>query len=156
MTPQSRVVAAFAEVSGGVVPEPFLPALRIEMTRVLLAEDEPLLREILVEGLVDEGFEVEAGVDGMEALLLFRTRGPFDALLLDEEMPGLTGRQLLRLLRGEGVRVAAVIFSGNLVLDAGEQAELGIGPVLRKPVSMRDLCAALRAAIAAGPGPGAP
>ena len=152
MTPQSRVVAAFAEVSGGVVPEPFLPALRIEMTRVLLAEDEPLLREILVEGLVDEGFEVEAGVDGMEALLLFRTRGPFDALLLDEEMPGLTGRQLLRLLRGEGVRVAAVIFSGNLVMDASEQAELGIGPVLRKPVPMRDLCAALRAAIAAGRG----
>ena len=122
------------------------------MTRVLLAEDEPLLREILVEGLFDEGFEVEAGVDGMEALLLYRTRGPFDVLLLDEEMPGLTGRQLLRLLRGEGDRVPAVIFSGNLVLDGHEQSELGIGPVLRKPVSMRDLCAALRDAIAAGPG----
>ena len=131
-------------------------ALFIEMTRVLLAEDEALLREILVEGLVDEGFEVEAGVDGVEALLLFRTRDPFDALLLDEEMPGLTGRQLLRLLRGEGDRVPAVICSGNLVLDATEQAELGVGPVLRKPVSMRDLCAALRDAIAAGPGRGTP
>lgn len=126
-----------------------LPALHVEMTRVLLAEDEPLLREILVEGLVDEGFEVEAGVDGMEALILYRAKGPFDALLLDEEMPGLTGRQLLRLLRGEGDRVPAVIFSGNLVLDAREQAELAIGPVLRKPVSMRELCAALRDAIAA-------
>ncbi len=126
------------------------------MKRVLLAEDEPMLREILVEGLVDEGFEVEAGVDGMEALLLYRTRGPFDALLLDEEMPGLTGRQLLRLLRGEGATVAAVILSGNLILDAREQAELGIGPVLRKPVSMVDLCAALRAAIAAASGGGTP
>jgi DNA-binding response OmpR family regulator len=122
------------------------------MTRVLLAEDEPLLREILVEGLIDEGFEVEAGVDGMEALILYRAKGPFDALLLDEEMPGLTGRQLLRLLRGEGDRVPAVILSGNLVLDAREQAELGIGPVLRKPVSMRELCAALRAAVAGGGG----
>jgi CheY-like chemotaxis protein len=142
--------------SGGVVPETFLPALRVEMTRVLLAEDEPLLREILVEGLVDEGFEVEAGVDGMEALLLYRTKGPFDALLLDEEMPGLTGRQLLRLLRGEGDRVAAVILSGNLVLDAREQSELGIGPVLRKPTSMRDLCAALQDAIAAAKRPPGP
>jgi CheY-like chemotaxis protein len=123
------------------------------MTRVLLAEDEPLLREILVEGLVDEGFEVEAGVDGMEALILYRAKGPFDALLLDEEMPGLTGRQLLRLLRGEGDRVPAVIFSGNLVLNAQEQSELGVGPVLRKPVSMRDLCAALRDAVARGPQP---
>jgi len=140
----------------GVVPEPLLPALLVEMTRVLLAEDEPLLREILVEGLVDEGFEVEAGVDGMEALILYRAKGPFDALLLDEEMPGLTGRQLLRLLRGEGDRVPAVIFSGNLVLDASEQSELGIGPVLRKPVSMRDLCAALRDAIAGGKRPPGP
>ena len=71
-------------------------------------------------------------------------------------MPGLTGRQILRLLRGEGDRVAAVIFSGNLVLEAGEQAELGIGPVLRKPVSMRELCAALHAAIAAAKRPPGP
>ena len=141
---------------GGVVPDALLPTLLVEMTRVLLAEDEPLLREILVEGLADEGFEVEAGVDGMEALLLYRAKRPFDALLLDEEMPGLTGRQLLRLLRGEGDRVAAVIFSGNLVLDAKEQAALGIGPVLRKPVSMRELCAALRDAIAAAKRPPAP
>jgi len=126
------------------------------MTRVLLAEDEPLLREILVEGLIDEGFEVEAGVDGMEALILYRAKGPFDVLLLDEEMPGLTGRQLLHLLRGEGDRVPAVILSGNLVLDAREQAELGIGPVLRKPVSMRELCAALRAAVAGAGGAGTP
>ena len=124
------------------------------MLRVLLAEDEALLREILVEGLADEGFEVEAALDGMEALILYRAKGPFDALLLDEEMPGLTGRQLLRLLRGEGSTVAAVIFSGNLVLGDAEQAELGVGQVLRKPVSMRDICAALREAIAGRrPGP---
>jgi len=123
------------------------------MTRVLLAEDEALLREILHEGLVDEGFEVEAAVDGAEALLMYRAMGPFDALLLDEEMPGLTGRQFLRLLRGEGDTVAAVIFSGNLVLDDHEQAELGVGPVLRKPVSMRDIAAALRDAIASRGGP---
>jgi two-component system response regulator MprA len=123
------------------------------MTRVLLAEDEPLLREILIEGLIDEGFEVEAAVDGLEALVLYRAKRPFEALLLDEEMPGLTGRQILRLLRGEGDWVPAVILSGNLLLDAAERAELGVGPVLRKPVSMRDLCAALRDAIAGGKRP---
>jgi CheY-like chemotaxis protein len=123
------------------------------MSRVLLAEDEPLLREILIEGLIDEGFEVEAAVDGLEALVLYRAKRPFDALLLDEEMPGLTGRQILRLLRGEGDWVAAVILSGNLLLDAAERVELGVGPVLRKPVSMRDLCAALRDAIAGGKRP---
>lgn len=123
------------------------------MTRVLVAEDEPLLREILIEGLIDEGFEVEAAVDGLEALVLYRAKRPFDALLLDEEMPGLTGRQILRLLRSEGDWVAAVILSGNLLLDAAERAELGVGPVLRKPVSMKDLCAALRDATAGGKRP---
>ena len=139
-----------------MVPDGEQPVPLFEMTRVLLAEDEALLREILCEGLADEGFEVEAAPDGREALRLYRAKGPFDALLLDEEMPGLTGRQLLRQLRRDGDRVAAVIFSGNLVLDDDEQADLGVGPVLRKPVAMRDICAALRAAIAAGPGSGAP
>lgn len=123
----------------------------IEMTRVLLAEDEAQLRQILYEGLIDEGFEVEVAADGAEALEAYRARGPFDALLLDEEMPGLTGRQLLRRLRSAGDAVAAVIYSGHLVLDDDEQAELGVGPVLRKPVSMREICAALRDAIARSP-----
>jgi DNA-binding response OmpR family regulator len=118
------------------------------MTRVLLAEDEALLREILHEGLLDEGFEVEAAVDGADALRIYRTRGPFDVILVDEEMPGLTGRRLLRTLRDEGERVGAVILSGNLVLDVVECAALGVGSVLRKPVSMREIVAALRAAAA--------
>jgi len=118
------------------------------MTRVLLAEDEAPLREILYEGLLDEGFEVEAAVDGADALRLYRTRGPFDVLLVDEEMPGLTGRRLVQALREEGETVGAGILSGNLELDDAESAALGVGPVLRKPASMREIVAALRAAVA--------
>ena len=66
------------------------------MTRVLLAEEEPLLREILVEGLVDEGFDVEAAVDGLEALVLYRAHG----LQAEEQLPaqrcGLRGGYLKR------------------------------------------------------------
>jgi len=123
------------------------------MTRVLLAEDEPPLREILYEGLVDHGFEVKAAVDGADALRLYRTEGPFDAVLVDEEMPGLTGRGFLQTLRSEGVTVPAVILSGHLILDDAERAALGVGRVLRKPVSMREIVAALREAIAGRRGP---
>jgi CheY-like chemotaxis protein len=62
--------------------------------RVLLAEDDPQLREILLDGLQDEGFSVVAAEDGVRALDLFLSQGPFDVVLLDEEMPGLTGREL--------------------------------------------------------------
>ena len=115
--------------------------------RILVAEDEAHLREILAEALREEGFEVVTAPDGAEALKLYRAAGPFDVLLLDEEMPRLTGRRLLARLRAQGEDVAAVIFSGNLELTAEEQARLGVGPALRKPVSLDELARAIRRAI---------
>jgi len=118
--------------------------------RVLLAEDDALLREILCDGLAEQGFAVEAAADGHDALKRFHASGPFDVLLLDEEMPGMTGTALLAQIRGEGHRVPALIISGNLHLDTEECAALGIGPVLRKPISFDDLAIALRRAAAPG------
>jgi CheY-like chemotaxis protein len=115
--------------------------------RILVAEDEAPLREILCEGLREEGFEVVGAADGAEALELFHRAGPFDLLLLDEEMPRLTGRRLLAHLRAQGEDVTAVLFSGNLDLTHEEQARLRVGPALRKPVSLRDLAVAIRDAI---------
>ena len=117
---------------------------------MLVAEDDALLREILYDGLTDQGFAVEAAADGQDALERFRACGPFDVVLLDEEMPGMTGRAFLAQIRGEGHRVPALIISGNLHLDAEECAALGIGPVLRKPISFEDLAIALRCAVAPG------
>jgi CheY-like chemotaxis protein len=115
--------------------------------RILVAEDEAPLREILCEGLREEGFQVVAAADGVHALELFRTAGPFDVILLDEEMPRLTGRRLLARLRAQGEDVAAVLLSGNLELTPEEEVRLRVGPALRKPVSFSDLSRAIRAAI---------
>lgn len=117
--------------------------------RVLVAEDDALLREILQEGLEADGFEVVPAEDGVRALELFRTSGPYDVLLLDEEMPGLTGRQLLGQIRAAGAGVPVVLISGNLELSPEERAALRIGPVLRKPISLEELCREIRRAIAA-------
>ena len=121
--------------------------------RVLVAEDDALLREILCDGLADQGFSVEAAEDGQDALKRFRAGGPFDVLLLDEEMPGMTGRAFLARIRADGHRVPALLISGNLHLDAEECAALGIGPVLRKPISFEDLTLALRSVAAPGNSP---
>ena len=115
--------------------------------RLLLAEDERSLREILLEGLRQDGFDVVMARDGVEALELFRTRGPFDVLLLDEEMPRLTGREVLRRVREGGSRVAALLISGSLELSAAERERLGVGPVLKKPLSLVELSRAVRQAI---------
>ena len=116
--------------------------------RILVAEDEAPLLEILLEGLRDDGFDVVGAEDGAQALHLFRTAGPFDLLLVDEEMPRLTGRRLIQTLRAEGQRIPAVLFSGNLDLTAEEQVRLGVGPPLRKPLSLGELARAIREAIA--------
>jgi CheY-like chemotaxis protein len=122
-------------------------AAEMSRLRVLVAEDEAPLREILAEGLRDEGFDVVTAVDGADALELVRSQGPFDVLLLDEEMPRLTGRRLLARLRGEGDAVAAILLSGNLELGAEEQARLGVGPALRKPVPLSEISRAIRRAV---------
>jgi two-component system OmpR family response regulator len=115
--------------------------------RILVAENEAPLLEILLEGLRDEGFHVIGAEDGARALDLYRSAGPFDLLLLDEEMPRLTGRQVLTRLRADGDHVPAVLFSGNLDLTPEEQARLGVGPPLRKPLSFDELSRAIRRAL---------
>jgi len=115
--------------------------------RILVAEDEAALREILAEGLRDEGFEVVTASNGAEALELYGSDGPFDVVLLDEEMPRLTGRRVLTRLRARGEQVAVILFSGNLDLSEEEQAALRVGPALRKPISLDELSRAIHRAV---------
>jgi CheY-like chemotaxis protein len=117
--------------------------------RILVADDDDLLRRFLLTGLRAAGFDVVAAVDGSEALGLFRDRGPFDVLLLDEEMPKLSGRAVLRHLRSEGETLPAVLFSGSLTLTDAEQEALGVRAVVRKPCGLAELVEALCQALAA-------
>jgi CheY-like chemotaxis protein len=118
-----------------------------EALRILVADDDPVLREILSEGLEEEGFEVVLAGDGAEALELLQSGTRYDALLLDEEMPRLSGRQLLAQLRRVRANVPALIISGNLVMNEDERNALGV-PILLKPVSIREIAQVVREVIA--------
>ena len=122
-------------------PESSLP-------RVLVAEDDDLLRRFLVQGLGAAGFAVVAAADGSEALRVFDEEGPFDALLLDEEMPVTTGRDVLRRLRSLGEDLPALMFSGNLAMTESEQRTLGVEAVIRKPCGLASLVETLCHALA--------
>jgi CheY-like chemotaxis protein len=116
--------------------------------RVLVVDDDAQVRHFLASALGAEGFDVGLAASGDEALRLLRERGPWSVVLTDEEMPGLTGRQLLSRLRNEGKDIPAVLFSASLQLSAAEQARLGVGPVLHKPAGSRDVAEALKTALA--------
>jgi CheY-like chemotaxis protein len=68
------------------------------VSKILVADDEPLLLQIIVEALTDEGYEVIAARDGQEAVELTVQENP-DLLIFDVMMPRLDGREAIRTLR---------------------------------------------------------
>ena len=108
--------------------------------RVLLAEDNELNREIATEILVSLGFSVEATANGRQALELYASRpaGWFDAVLLDLEMPVMTGleaaRLLRRSLRSDAETLPLVAMSASTRTEDREAArEAGFTAWLGKP-----------------------
>jgi len=68
------------------------------VSKILVADDEPLLLQIIAEALIDEGYEVVSARDGQEAVELTVQEQP-DLLILDVMMPRLDGREAIRRLR---------------------------------------------------------
>ncbi len=111
---------------------------------ILIADDSKVIRNRLVSILETlEGVEIRIAVDGLEALSLSKERKP-DLLLCDHEMPGLTGIQLLRVLRGTWSRFELPV----LMLTANSATETkvlafahGANDYVTKPVEPAELCA---------------
>ncbi len=118
-----------------------------ERTRVIVAEDEAIIRLDLKELLEEEGFEVigETG-RGDEAVELVRTLQP-DLAILDIKMPGLDGLSATRQITGE--RLAAVlILTAFSERDLVEQArDAGAMSYIVKPFQKSDLIPAIELAI---------
>jgi len=117
-----------------------------DRARVLVAEDEPALREVVVESLQASGREVVAVGDGREALRLLLDER-YDLVILDEELPGVSGRHVLAAARSAGIAVPAILWSGSLNLEDGERVALGVATFLRKPVALEILEEAIRSAL---------
>jgi len=117
------------------------------MPKILIIEDEPSIRENLVEVLELEQFEPLAAADGPAGVELARRERP-DLILCDVMMPGLDGHGVLRLLREDvsTARIPVVFLTAR-----GEHADiragmnLGADDYLIKPVRVEDLLAAIEA-----------
>ena len=109
--------------------------------RVLVAEDNADLRDLLQEILEDEGYNVLAAADGREAMAqIERANQMIDLVITDVQMPGLTGSQLLaavRELRGETPVIVITAFGS--VEQAVEMVKGGAYQYLTKPFENRDL-----------------
>jgi len=111
---------------------------------ILVVEDEPTLRETLIEALEVEGFRVVGAADGREALLRFRAERP-DLVLLDLMLPELSGIEVCRIIRAESSVPIVMLTAKDSELDKVVGLELGADDYITKPFSLRELSARIRA-----------
>ncbi|HUC10421.1 MAG TPA: response regulator transcription factor [Stellaceae bacterium] len=98
------------------------------MPHLLLVDDDDLFRESLGLNLIDEGYEVTSFANGSDALAYLDGGGGADVMLLDWRMPQLTGIEVLRRMRGQGIAIP-VIFLTALSDDIYEEAALAGGAI---------------------------
>lgn len=122
-----------------------------QMSRVLIVEDEDLIREMLALALKAEGYAIATATDGQTALALLQSAQPnlgfpFDLVVLDLMLPQINGLDICRLLRHQGNPVPILILSAKgSETDRVLGLEVGADDYLTKPFSMRELVARCRA-----------
>ncbi len=113
--------------------------------RILVADDEPNLREHLAYALEAEAYEVEAAPDGEAAWEAFRA-GRHDLAVLDIMMPRIDGTEVLRRIRSIDAEVPVMFLtSKDEEFDKVLGLELGADDYLTKPFSLRELIARVKA-----------
>jgi DNA-binding response OmpR family regulator len=111
---------------------------------ILVVDDEPTLRETLVDALAADGFRVVEAADGRAALERFRAEGP-DLVLLDLMLPELSGIEVCRIIRAESAVPIVMLTARGSEVDKIVGLELGADDYVTKPFSLRELTARIRA-----------
>jgi PAS domain S-box-containing protein len=122
---------------------------------ILVVDDEPAIREVAAEMLEELGYRVELATDGETALATYRARaGGFDLVLLDHNMPRMSGSDCYRALRAHDPEVRCLLSTGFADGEATRQLrEEGILGVLQKPFGLAALARAVESGLAPRPAP---
>jgi two-component system chemotaxis response regulator CheY len=121
-----------------------------KLVRVLVVDDDTLMREVLKALLRDEGFEVAGEArDGQSALNLIERAQP-DMVCLDVNMPGMSGIEVLKLIRSRYPEIRVVMITGDSSMGTVRDA-VGFGAMgyIIKPFKAGRVSTALRNALRA-------
>ena len=112
--------------------------------RVLIADDEKDLNDVLTRTLADEGYAVDSVYDG-DSALEYLEAGPYDAAVLDIMMPGLDGLEVLRRYRAGGGSTPVLLLTARDGIDDRVRGlDSGADDYLVKPFMFPELLARLR------------
>ena len=123
-------------------PKPAHPARAA--LRILVVEDEPLVREVLGVYLPEDAHDVVLAVNGRDGLEEFKAEGPFDLVMTDRAMPEMNGDQLAVEIKKLNPTQPIILLTGfgDLMTGAGEQPP-GVDLVVSKPFTLSTLRAAM-------------
>ena len=115
--------------------------------RLLLVEDEPILRDQLANRLREDGYAVDTAVDGEEGLY-YAVEYPIDLAIVDLGLPKMSGIELIQALRKKQKDVPVLILTArNKWQDKVEGLESGADDYLAKPFHYEELAARVKALI---------
>lgn len=114
------------------------------MSKILIVEDDPVLRETLEYRLVQAGYAVAAAGDGESALQVADDENP-DLVLLDIMLPGIDGFEVCRVLRRTTTVPILMLTARTEEVDRVVGLEVGADDYVTKPFSMRELMARIKA-----------
>ncbi len=119
---------------------------------LMVVDDQLPLAEMVAEMLASRGYRVSVCGDAAAALEQFRREpAAYDAVLSDQTMPGMSGRELLQAMREVRPELPVMIWSGfSETMNADIARQLGFDAYLAKPVTMQELLSALEGVFADG------
>jgi two-component system response regulator ResD len=118
----------------------------VNQSRVLVVDDEPMVRDVLTRYLEKDGFTVETAEDGEGALTALQRSAP-DVVLLDLMLPRIDGLEVLRRIREGRAPPVIMLTAKGAETDRIVGLELGADDYVVKPFSPREVVARVRAVL---------
>jgi DNA-binding response OmpR family regulator len=122
------------------------------MTTILVVDDEPIVRDVIVRYLNRDGFETLEAADGDDARRLIETRRP-SLVVLDLMLPGTDGLELCRWIRGRSDVPVIMLTARGEETDRIVGLELGADDYVTKPFSPRELATRVKTVLRRTQGP---
>jgi two-component system alkaline phosphatase synthesis response regulator PhoP len=117
------------------------------MQKILIIEDEPNIRELVLYNLGQNGYEALAAEDGLLGLAMAHEEKP-DLILLDIMLPGKNGYDICKELRAEGIKTPIIMLTAkNEEIDKVLGLEFGADDYISKPFGIRELVARIKAVL---------